>query len=255
MLLLLPSHSAPSALRYRSTHLKLSPRLHIGIMYFWGSFICAFLIVVVDYCTILSVILCREVTIFGHRIPYVSFLIALVLSELPVWISVLSKIVLFCGATYIHQEYYFVLASFSMTTSMLHALVYLKNAIDAKKVADLTVERFSEAGPLSLSTDAHKNVENPIKLALIDCMFPSLHHSSYGLEAFKDICYATEEEKKEAGSEVHLLTLNIYRLKQQPQPERLKPVVVYTHGGAWTEGFGSKDTRVPFLYHSAARGK
>ena len=214
------------------------------------GYTCAVLIALIDYVTMVCAILASELRVFGKRIPLVSFLTELAMSEIPVWTPVAVKCVLFLGVWSVDDTFFELLFPLSILVSLLHKFTYLSTAYQAKKVADLAVERFCDHGELSAEVDSCKYVGHPIKAAFTQCQYPIWGHHAWDLEEIKDLTYATPEELEAAGAEAEFLKLNVYRSKLL-QKDKLYPVAVYIHGGSWSKGLGSKENRVPFVYCAA----
>ena len=64
--------------------------------------------------------------------------------------------------------------------------------------------------------------------------------SSSQVRVTKDVCYATPAECAAAGEEAKHLHLDVYRSRDYAHGTK-RPVMVFLHGGGWTEGLGCKD--------------
>ena len=211
---------------------------------------CALVILLIDYVTMVCAILARELKVFGRRITLISFLTELAMSEIPVWVPVLVKCVLFIPVYQTNYELFELLWPWSLLVSIVHKFTYLSTAYQAQKVANLAVERFSDHGELNGHVDKCKYVEKPMQAAFVKCQYPIWSFRAWDLEELKDITYATPAEVEAAGDQAEFLKLNIYRAKTL-EKDKLYPVAVYIHGGSWSKGLGSKENRVPFVFCAA----
>jgi len=215
----------------------------------------ALLALYIDYATICALVFGMEPRVFGRRIPFVSFLGALFLSELPVWCAVAVKGLLLAIGIFLGLLELWIfphLLQVTILATVWHVWAYIRVAYEARWLAEKTIAKFSDEGPLN-EKDGALNWENPISIIWDWCLHPAPPHTAYGLEEFADICYGTAEEVLEAGKEASYLTLNVYRRVGTPSNAR-NPVLVEIHGGAWRKMLGAKENRVPIAFHMAAQG-
>ncbi|GBG28126.1 Gut esterase 1 [Hondaea fermentalgiana] len=216
-------------------------------------------VLLVDYSTLRTNWTGAAPSFFGKRVPVVSFLAALTVTETPLYIVPLLKLAPATWA-WAHSagERWWApyVAALSIASTLAHVGFYVRAAYDAKRLAAETVASLGDddAEPLG-RLDGPQNWDNPLSIIGQWCGRLQMPHSAYGLEAIEDVSYATPEEAQDAGHLAPYLTLNIYRSESAPsQSDKLRPVFIYIHGGAWQRGLGGKGDRVPIVYQMASLG-
>lgn len=216
-------------------------------------------VLVIDYWTFTAYVLGWEPTVAGKRIPLFSFLAALMISELPLWViplAIKGPLIAFGGGKFAVSfpsfAVYFFLASVVVT--LTHLALHINAAFVSRRVANDAVNRFCTRGDLCKEIDGPHQYKSPISIMVqrSQKVFRGWHGAT-PLVRKNDIPYGTLQEEAQAGSQADMLRLDILK-SACLTPRSRAPVLFYIHGGGWSKGLGDKSDKVPIIYNMAELG-